>query len=210
MSLENFIMTKKIHIAKLVYGAIIAACMIDSSLAAWGAKRAPAGQMCPKGSHVIGFDAEANIICSEACGNGVLNPGETCDDGNTENGDGCPSTCQTESAEPKDADDDVAAQATPPDAGTVQAPSYPVISDVKPSKLQWGTRELAITVTGTGFHDDSVIIFEGTTYTPRVNQAGTELKATIPTRNLSIGPYVITISNGPGMETTKKRALEIY
>ena len=203
-------MAQKIHLAKFVYGAIIAACMIDSSLAAWGSKRAPAGQMCPKGSHVIGFDSEANIICTEACGNGVLNPGETCDDGNTENGDGCPSTCQAEGAEPKDAEEEVAAQVTPKGSGTVQSFSNPVISDVKPSKLQWGTRELAITVSGTGFHDDSVIIFEGTTYTPRVNQAGTELKATIPTRNLGIGPYVITVSNGSGMETTKKRALEIY
>ena len=30
------------------------------------------------------------------CGNGVVDPGETCDDGNTVNGDGCSSTCQTE------------------------------------------------------------------------------------------------------------------
>src|SRR5471032_871374 len=30
------------------------------------------------------------------CGNGVVDPGEACDDGNTNNGDGCSSTCQTE------------------------------------------------------------------------------------------------------------------
>ena len=30
------------------------------------------------------------------CGNGVVDPGETCDDSNTNNGDGCSSTCQTE------------------------------------------------------------------------------------------------------------------
>ena len=30
------------------------------------------------------------------CGNGVVDPGETCDDGNTINGDGCSSSCQTE------------------------------------------------------------------------------------------------------------------
>ncbi len=29
-------------------------------------------------------------------GNSVVNPGETCDDGNTTDGDGCSSTCQTE------------------------------------------------------------------------------------------------------------------
>src|SRR5512140_3121708 len=32
------------------------------------------------------------------CGDGVVNTGETCDDGNTTNGDGCSSTCQTESS----------------------------------------------------------------------------------------------------------------
>jgi uncharacterized protein (TIGR03382 family) len=30
------------------------------------------------------------------CGNGVVDPGEQCDDGNTTNGDGCSSTCQDE------------------------------------------------------------------------------------------------------------------
>jgi cysteine-rich repeat protein len=172
---------------KVVCAAIITLCMIDSSMAAWGKKRAPAGQMCPRGSHVIGFDSEANIICTEACGNGVLNPGETCDDGNTESGDGCPSTCQSgeaaiDSAKPVGANEAVATQAIPADSGTTPFPSNPIISDVEPSKLQWGTRELEITVSGTGFNEDS----------------------------LNIGPYMITVSNGPGMETTQKRALEIY
>ena len=35
--------------------------------------------------------------CSEpVCGNGVVEAGETCDDGNTVNGDGCSATCQVE------------------------------------------------------------------------------------------------------------------
>lgn len=33
------------------------------------------------------------------CGNGTLDTGETCDDGNTVSGDGCSSTCQTEEEE---------------------------------------------------------------------------------------------------------------
>ena len=203
-------MVQKLRLNKIVFAAIVAACMIDSSLAAWGTKRAPAGQMCPGGSYVIGFDSEANIICSEACGNGVLNPGETCDDGNTESRDSCPATCQSEGAEPEGADEAPAAQAIPMDTGTSPSTSKPIISDVKPSNLVFGTPELAITVSGTGFHADSVIIFEGTIYTPWVNQAGTQLKITIPTGNLSVGPYLITVSNGPGMETTVRRALEIY
>ncbi|NOR23042.1 MAG: hypothetical protein GQ542_01380 [Desulforhopalus sp.] len=203
-------MAQKSRLAQFVCVAIFAACMIDSSLAAWGSKRAPAGQVCPSGSYVIGFDTEANIICSEACGNGVLNPGETCDDGNTESGDSCPATCRSERAEPGGADEETAAQAVPMDTGISPTTSNAIISDVKPSKLNFGTPELEITVSGTGFHADSIIIFEGTKYTPWVNQAGTQLKVTIPTGNLSIGPYRITVSNGSGMETTVKRALEIY
>ena len=55
-------MVQKSRLAQFVCVAIFVACMIDSSLAAWGSKRAPAGQVCPGGSYVIGFDAEANII----------------------------------------------------------------------------------------------------------------------------------------------------
>ena len=35
---------------------------------------------------------------SPTCGNGVVDTGETCDDGNTASGDGCSSTCQTETS----------------------------------------------------------------------------------------------------------------
>ncbi len=34
--------------------------------------------------------------CTAVCGDGLLFPGETCDDGNTTNGDGCSSTCTIE------------------------------------------------------------------------------------------------------------------
>jgi cysteine-rich repeat protein len=34
--------------------------------------------------------------CQIECGNGVIDPGETCDDGNTTAGDGCDSTCNAE------------------------------------------------------------------------------------------------------------------
>ncbi len=35
-----------------------------------------------------------------ACGNGIIEPGETCDDGNTVNGDSCPSDCVIQSCTP--------------------------------------------------------------------------------------------------------------
>jgi cysteine-rich repeat protein len=34
------------------------------------------------------------------CGDGVINTGESCDDGNTASGDGCSATCQTETSSP--------------------------------------------------------------------------------------------------------------
>ncbi|MDD3498137.1 MAG: hypothetical protein PHH24_01370 [Candidatus Moranbacteria bacterium] len=40
--------------------------------------------------------ATLRVNPANPCGNGVLDPGETCDDGNTIDGDGCSSTCQTE------------------------------------------------------------------------------------------------------------------
>ena len=51
----------------------------------------------------IGLDAGAGfvvkdggIIATGGCGNGLLDPGEHCDDGNFNDGDGCSSTCQIE------------------------------------------------------------------------------------------------------------------
>lgn len=36
-------------------------------------------------------------LCEASCGNGFINAGEACDDGNTSNGDGCSSSCALES-----------------------------------------------------------------------------------------------------------------
>ncbi len=35
-------------------------------------------------------------LTQPTCGNGVIDPGETCDDGNATPGDGCSATCQVE------------------------------------------------------------------------------------------------------------------
>ena len=34
--------------------------------------------------------------CPGTCGDGIWDPGEDCDDGNTNNGDGCSAICRTE------------------------------------------------------------------------------------------------------------------
>jgi len=61
------------------------------------------GQTCPEDSYMTGITANGDIICDEipttpnTCGNGVLEaPYEECDDGNTDNGDGCSSDCLVE------------------------------------------------------------------------------------------------------------------
>jgi len=40
--------------------------------------------------------ATSPVTASRCCGNGLLDPGEQCDDGNATNGDGCSSTCSVE------------------------------------------------------------------------------------------------------------------
>jgi cysteine-rich repeat protein len=222
---RGFIMANTLRFAQFALAAIVALFVIEiglhdgslSPIASLAAepqvipgKRTLAGQMCPNGSYVIGFDAEANIICSEACGNGVLNTGETCDDGNTETGDGCSATCQLEGLETAGSDEEIAEEPSATEPSGFSSIPAPVIADVEPSTVVFGTRAVAITISGSGFHAESVVIFEGSTYEPLVNPAGTHLGVTIPTANLSIGPYTITVSNGSGLENTLRRALVVY
>jgi hypothetical protein len=178
--------------------------MLVSSLAAAkleAGNKALAGQMCPSGSFVIGFDSAGDIVCSEPGGNGAKNPGKI-------------AAASTAAAATPEAP---AAEAPPPAAAsTAAAPAVatpaagPVISDVEPSSVLYGTRELTITVLGSGFSADSMIEFAGTTYTPSVNPEGTRLEATVATRDLTMGRYAVTVSNGSGVKTTLKKALVVY
>jgi cysteine-rich repeat protein len=173
--------------------------------------RPPAGQVCPQGSWVIGFDNESNILCSGTCGNRVLNNGEACDDGNTTNGDGCSAMCQSETPATVKPEEVIAVEPPPaPPASTALALAQPVISKIKPSTVVFGSREVTITISGTGFTSETAVLFNGTSYTPAVNQAGTELKVTLATRELEIGRHAITVSNGSGMEITKKKGLTVF
>jgi len=170
-----------------------------------------AGQMCPAGSYVIGFDSAGNIVCSAICGNGVLDAQEACDDGNAEAGDGCSPACQPEAAASDAAAAVVAAETAAVARSQPQPTSEgPLITDVEPSSVVYGTRETAVTVSGSGFNANSVIVFAGTRYTPRVNADGTRLEATLVTSTLTIGRYALTVSSGPGHEITLKKALVVY
>jgi hypothetical protein len=81
---------------------------------------------------------------------------------------------------------------------------------MKPSSAVFGAREVTVTIFGSGFSSSTSVLFIGNRYTPSVNQAGTELQVTLPTRELPMGRYVITLSNGPGMEVVWKKGLTIY
>ena len=176
----------------------------------------PAGQMCPQGAYVIGFDGGGNIVCSQVCGNDRLDAGEACDDGNTVGGDGCSAACQPEvAAAPAPPVAPVAREATPSavaaPAAAAAAPPAPTsapavasatarqlaITDVEPSSVLYGAREVTLTIHGAGFHRGTVVLFNGSTYTPSVNPAGSELKVTLPTSRLAMGRYPVKVSNGP-------------
>jgi cysteine-rich repeat protein len=45
---------------------------------------------------VAGPDASSEVLVEDSCGNGILNPGEGCDDGNRRNGDCCSGLCAIE------------------------------------------------------------------------------------------------------------------
>lgn len=170
------------------HAAFVVVCMLASSLAAAdleAGNKALAGQMCPGGSFVIGFDSAGDIVCSEPADNGVVKTGEI-------------------------AAASAAASAPAAASAATASAASPVISDVEPSSVLYGTRELTITVLGSGFSAESVIEFAGTTYTPSVNAEGTRLEATVVTRDLTMGRYAITVSSGSGLKTTLKKALVVY
>jgi len=173
--------------------------------------RPPAGQVCPQGSFVIGFDKESNILCSGTCGNHVLDNSENCDDGNMENGDGCSATCRSENPTAVQSEAEIAVEppSTPP-VGAVPLAAQPVISKMKPSSAVFGAHEVTVTIFGSGFSSSASVLFSGNTYTPSVNRAGTELQVTLATRELPMGRYVVIVSNGPGMEVTWKKGLVVF
>ena len=53
-------------------------------------------QICPVSITTTDGTAGYYTITNPPCGNGTLNQGETCDDGNTDAGDGCDNSCHTE------------------------------------------------------------------------------------------------------------------
>jgi len=185
------------------------ACLATGSLLA--DNRPPAGQMCPEGAYVRGFDAGGNIVCAAVAGAVAPKASETAHGQAGEGGQACPQDCAKVAVEHvADAGDSAPAAHPAHDQAAGEPGGGPVISKIKPSGVVFGARETTIRILGSGFTADTVVKFQGAAYTPSVNDAGTELRVTIETRDLPMGRYAITISNADGMETTKRRALEVF
>lgn len=205
-------MTDQSRLAQFVFVAVLVA---GASATLADTHRAPAGQMCSAGSYVIGFDSDSNIICSEAGKITVLDTAETSEVEKAAAQGDCAPACQPENVA-KDgvdrnaADEGGAAKIVAVNTGAAASIAVLSISDVEPSTVLFGTRKVDVTVIGTGFTPASVVIFAGKKYSSSIDQAGTRLVFTVITRELSIGPYAVKVSNGSGAEVTLKRALEIY
>ena len=161
--------------------------------------RPPAGQVCPSGSFVTGFDDQGNIICGEIGSRDATAPENPTD---ATVAAAAAATVAAPSAMPVDS----AAQSPPVRAAT----SALAIEKIKPWSVPYGTREVTIAVSGTGFTADSVVVFQGERYVPSVDQTGTRLDVTIATRNLTMGAYPLTVSNGPETKATLRKALVVY
>ena len=81
-----------------------ATCDADCTIAECGdgTLNGPAGESCDDGLNNSDTQPDAcRTNCSQAgCGDGVVDTGEDCDDGNLINGDGCSSSCEVEPSEP--------------------------------------------------------------------------------------------------------------
>lgn len=202
-------MRSKLDAKLLLVAALGLACMAAGSLQADA--RPPAGQMCPEGAYVRGFDAGGNIICSTAAGALSSKAPEAAHGSTVEGGQACPEGCAKAAAAPVADAEGRAAPAYPANSQPAgEEGGGPVIAKIKPSGVVFGARETTIRIIGSGFTADSIVKFQGAAYTPSVNTAGTELQVTLETRDLPMGRYAITISNADGTETTKRRALEVF
>src|SRR5882762_8433534 len=66
---------------------LFSGCLSISSI------RCDDGGACPSGLRCAAA-GDRPICVPQTCGNGVPDPGETCDDGNNVSGDGCPADCR--------------------------------------------------------------------------------------------------------------------
>src|SRR5688572_18695105 len=70
----------------LYFVVVHAACLQQASNACANGALCPPGQQCAK-------MGDQRICILASCGNGDVDDGELCDDGNNRSGDGCPADC---------------------------------------------------------------------------------------------------------------------
>ncbi len=75
------------HVTWLACGLLLAAGCIDNDLPRCGDAYCPAGLACSERTD--------RCYIPDVCGNGEVEAGETCDDGNTFSEDGCRADCQS-------------------------------------------------------------------------------------------------------------------
>jgi len=74
------------------------ACVLALGVAATGCVKEPEAVSCPTGIYCpagTGCAVNQAACIFDLCGNGVVDPGEICDDGNIEDGDGCSHDCMS-------------------------------------------------------------------------------------------------------------------
>src|SRR5581483_3113637 len=74
---------------------VSAACVLGASCYQPQSKACSGGLICAPG-FTCSFDGMSCVRASDQCGNGHLDQGEVCDDGNTVSGDGCSADCLSE------------------------------------------------------------------------------------------------------------------
>jgi cysteine-rich repeat protein len=73
-------------------GGLVVAAVLTSGCLQAASRACEGGGLCPPGLK-CSKAGEREICVAVTCGNGVLDPGERCDDGNNVSGDGCPADC---------------------------------------------------------------------------------------------------------------------
>ena len=169
--------------------------------------RPPAGQRCPAGAYVTGFDLDGNILCSEPARDADAQTGKIIGASPVE-----PGAPGTKTAQPTRSVTETAPSATAAStaAPATRADAPPEITGVEPWSVVYGKRALDVVITGSGFTPGSRVVFNGQHLDATVNSTGTELRATLNTAGLAIGQYSIGVINASGAETSLKRAVVVY
>jgi hypothetical protein len=167
-------------------------------------KAPPAGQMCAEGQFVVGFDKQANIVCAPVPG-GIVSARQA-----------APGVETVPKAVPSSSSADGAVPAAPArtsesaaTAVSTSEPVRPVIEDIEPSSVVYGKREFVVIIEGTGFSAETEVRFAGRNLVAEWVGTG-RLRVTLPTADLAIGSYPLTVSNGDGREHTLRRGIEVY